>query len=145
MFLVLREHQTVCAYRLALCSDSGRRKDVKQNIIAAVVLTLILTALPSPSHGQAQQADQADQVQASPNQADQGNQVQSSTPATNKGCLAVQSIGSHGFRNIMLGGIAGALLSKEQYKVVALTDYPANIGDKFHGNDLQTIQSSGAR
>ena len=118
---------------------------MKQNIIAAVVLTLILTALPSPSHGQAQQADQANQVQASPNQADQGNQVQSSTPATNKGCLAVQSIGSHGFRNIMLGGIAGALLSKEQYKVVALTDYPANIGYKFHGNDLQTIQSSGAR
>ena len=118
---------------------------MKQNIIAAVVLTLILTALPSPSHGQAQQADQANQVQASPNQADQGNQVQSSTPATNKGCLAVQSIGSHGFRNIMLGGIAGALLSKEQYKVVALTDYPADIGDKFHGNDLQTIQSSGAK
>ena len=105
---------------------------MKQNIIAAVVLTLILTALPSPSHGQANQADQA-------------NQVQSSTPPTNKGCLAVQSIGSHGFRNIMLGGIAGALLSKEQYKVVALTDYPANIGDKFHGNDLQTIQSSGAK
>ena len=79
---------------------------MKQNIIAAVVLTLILTALPSPSHGQAQQADQANQVQASPNQADQGNQVQSSTPATNKGCLAVQSIGSAMSMRPRVSGIA---------------------------------------
>jgi hypothetical protein len=73
---------------------------------------------------------------------------QASTPApqpASKGCLAVKPIGSHAFRNVMLFGVAGALVSKHQYQVVDAIDYPARIGQKFHGNDLQTIQSSGTR
>ena len=62
-----------------------------------------------------------------------------------KGCLAVVDSGSHAFRNILLGGVAGAIVSKKQYKVVDAKDYPAHIGQKFHGNDLQTIQTSGTR
>jgi hypothetical protein len=62
-----------------------------------------------------------------------------------KGCIAVSPVGSHAFRNIMLGGIAGAIVSKKQYKVVGVTDYPAHIGQKFHGNDLQTIQANGVK
>jgi len=61
------------------------------------------------------------------------------------GCIAVKSVGSHAFRNIMLGGIAGALISKQQYQVVDAVDYPAHEGQKFHGNDLQAIQGSGTR
>jgi hypothetical protein len=66
-------------------------------------------------------------------------------PALSKGCLAVVDAGSHAFRNIMLGGIAGALVSKKQYKVVDAKDYPARVGQKFHGNDLQTLQAGGTR
>ena len=62
-----------------------------------------------------------------------------------KGCLVVTDAGSHAFRNIMLGGIAGALISKKQYKVVDAVEYPATIGQKFHGNDLQTLQNGGTR
>jgi len=43
----------------------------------------------------------------------------------------------------MLGGIAGAVVSKQQYKVVDSVNYPAHEGQKFHGNDLQTMQSGG--
>jgi hypothetical protein len=71
--------------------------------------------------------------------------AQPSAAQPSKGCLAVTDAGSHAFRNIMLGGIAGALVSKKQYKVVDVVDYPAKIGQKLHGNDLQTIQTSGTR
>ena len=43
----------------------------------------------------------------------------------------------------MLGGIAGAVVSKAQYKVIDSVNYPAREGQKFHGNDLQTMQSAG--
>src|SRR5882762_10137010 len=66
-------------------------------------------------------------------------------PVASRGCLAVADAGSHAFRNIIIGGLAGALVSKKQYKVVDAKDYPAHIGQKFHGNDLQTIQTSGTR
>jgi hypothetical protein len=65
--------------------------------------------------------------------------------SASKGCLAVKDVGSHAFRNIMLGGIAGALVSKKQYQIVDAVDYPARIGQKFHGSDLQTLQSGGTR
>ena len=61
------------------------------------------------------------------------------------GCIAVKSVGSHAFRNIMLGGIAGALISKQQYEVVDAVGYPAHTGQKFHGNDLQAIQGNGTK
>src|SRR5713226_1663763 len=60
-----------------------------------------------------------------------------------KSCLTVVNAGSHAFRNIMLGGIAGAVISKAQYKVIDSVNYPAHEGQKFHGNDLQTMQTAG--
>jgi len=66
-------------------------------------------------------------------------------PAGSNGCLAVKPIGSHAFRNIMLAGVAGALISKQQYQVVDVVDYPTHVGSKFHGNDLQTISSNGTK
>ena len=66
-------------------------------------------------------------------------------PAGTNGCLAVKPIGSHAFRNIMLAGVAGALISKQQYQVVDVVNYPSHVGSKFHGNDLQTISSNGTK
>lgn len=66
-------------------------------------------------------------------------------PAGSNGCLAVKPIGSHAFRNIMLAGVAGALISKQQYQVVDVVNYPSHVGTKFHGNDLQTISSNGTK
>ena len=60
-------------------------------------------------------------------------------------CIAVKSAGSHAFRNIMLAGAAGALISKQQYEVVSAVNYPAKVGQKFHGNDLKTIQGDGTK
>ena len=37
-------------------------------------------------------------------------------------------MGSHAFRNIMLLGVAGAFISKQQYKVVDVAGYPARMG-----------------
>jgi hypothetical protein len=62
-----------------------------------------------------------------------------------KGCMAVRPMGSHAFRNVMLFGAVGAFISHEQYQVVDVMDYPSHVGQKYHGNDLQTIQSSGTR
>jgi hypothetical protein len=45
----------------------------------------------------------------------------------------------------MLAGVAGAVISKEQYKVLAVKDYPTHVGEKFHGGDLQTIQNNGTK
>jgi hypothetical protein len=71
----------------------------------------------------------------------QTSSTQASQPAK-KGCLVVRSVGSHAARNIMLFGVAGALISKQQYAVVDSEDYPARVGEKFHGNDLETISST---
>jgi hypothetical protein len=78
-------------------------------------------------------------------QAQTAQQPDKATSAPDKGCLAVQSVGSHAFRNIFLAGVAGGLISKEQYKVVKVVNYPAKNGQKFHGNDLQVIQNNGTK
>jgi hypothetical protein len=62
-----------------------------------------------------------------------------------KGCLAVEDAGSHALRNIMLAGVAGALISNKQYKVVDFANYPAHLGQKFHGSGLQALQAGGTR
>jgi hypothetical protein len=46
-------------------------------------------------------------------------------------------------RNTVLRGIAGAVISKTQYKLVDSVNYPAHEGQKFHGNDLQMMRSEG--
>jgi hypothetical protein len=83
-------------------------------------------------------------AQAPPAASTQG-QPGAPQPVASRGCLAVTDAGSHAFRNIMLGGLAGALVSKKQYRVADAVDYPAKIGQKFHGNDLQTLQQGGTR
>jgi hypothetical protein len=72
-------------------------------------------------------------------------QANATTTETSKACLAVKDAGSHAFRNIMLAGVAGALISKKQYQVLDVVNYPATPGQKFHGNDLQTLQAGGTR
>jgi hypothetical protein len=69
----------------------------------------------------------------------------SATQQLVRGCMAVKPIGSHAFRNVVLFGVAGALISHAQYQVVDAVDYPAKIGQKYHGNDLQTIEGNGTR
>lgn len=112
----------------------------KAFFVLAVILGLTLAA----------QAQSASGSSTTPKESGNSNAASSSNttqPATSgdKGCLAVKSVGSHAFRNIMLGGVAGALVSKEQYEVMAAANYPAKIGQKFHGNDLQTIQNGGTK
>lgn len=80
-----------------------------------------------------------------PAQPDPPSQPQQSVQSHPKGCIAVQPMGTHAFRNIMLFGVAGAFVSKEQYKVVDVTGYPARMGQKYHGNDLQTVQGNGTK
>ena len=65
--------------------------------------------------------------------------------STSRSCLAVKDVGSHALRNIVLAGVAGALISKKQYQVVDVVDYPASPGQKFHGGDLQTLQTGGTK
>ena len=60
-------------------------------------------------------------------------------------CLVVKPIGSHAFRNVVLLGVAGALISHQQYRVIDAVNYPARVGQKYHGSDLQTITSSGTK
>jgi hypothetical protein len=74
-----------------------------------------------------------------------GKPVKAEDESPSQGCMAVKPIGSHAFRNIMLAGVAGALISKQQYQVVDVVKYPARVGQKFHGNDLQTIRSGGTK
>lgn len=74
-----------------------------------------------------------------------GNQTDSSYRTPSRGCMAVRPVGSHAFRNVMLLGVAGAFISHEQYQVVDVVDYPSHVGQKYHGNDLQTIESGGAK
>jgi hypothetical protein len=45
----------------------------------------------------------------------------------------------------MLLGAAGAFISKHQYKVVDVVDYPARVGQKYHGDDLHTLQGNGTK
>jgi hypothetical protein len=98
--------------------------------IIAVTLAAALSAAQQPGQPPqpVQPQPQAESIQSHP-----------------KGCIAVQPIGTHAIRNIALFGVAGAFVSKEQYKVVDVTDYPARVGQKYHGNDLQTVQGGGAK
>ena len=76
-------------------------------------------------------------------------QQQQSVPAQQppstqtESCITVLDPGSHAFRNTVLRGTAGAVISKTQYKLVDSVNYPAHDGQKFHGNDLQMMQSEG--
>lgn len=105
---------------------------VPDSVILAMVQAPKGMSRPAPSQPSDPSADQ----QTHPEHRDQ---------LSAKGCMAVKPIGSHAFRNVMLFGAAGAFISHQQYQVVDVMDYPSHVGQKYHGNDLQTIQSSGTR
>jgi hypothetical protein len=66
-----------------------------------------------------------------------GQSAQSSTSAQNKPCVIVQHEAGHAFRNVMLLGVAGAVISKERYKVVESNVAGLTAGEKMHGDELQ--------
>ncbi len=108
----------------------------------ALLVAVTLAALVSFAQQTAQPQPGAQPALTAPTQPQSGAQP---APTSSNGCLAVKPIGSHAFRNIMLAGVAGAIISKQQYEVVDVVNYPGRVGQKFHGNDLQTIQSSGTK
>jgi len=108
----------------------------------ALFVALTLAALFSFAQQPAQPQSGAQPV---PTPTAQPQSAAQPTSASSNGCLAVKPIGSHAFRNIMLAGVAGAIISKQQYEVVDAVNYPSRVGQKFHGNDLQTIQSGGTK
>jgi hypothetical protein len=105
----------------------ARRKRVKFSL--ALVALLILAAPPSFARQPAQRQSSVEQQAHKPGGS----------------CLAVRPIGSHAIRNVMLLGVAGALITHERYAVMDAVNYPARIGQKFHGSDLQTVSSSGTK
>jgi hypothetical protein len=123
-------------------AGAGERLIVLIKVRTAGTATVSPTSATSPSPTQESlpapqptgPAPQSPQQQSDPRPA-----------ASSSGCIAVKAIGSHALRNIMLAGVAGALISKQQYQVVDSINYPVEIGRKFHGNDLQTIQASGVK
>jgi len=109
-------------------------------VVVALAALLSSTRQSAQSQSGAQpQSSGQEEASAQPQHSAQPPQIPS------KGCLAVRPIGSHAIRNIMLAGVAGALISEKQYRVVDLVDYPGKIGQKLHGNDLQTLQTGGIK
>lgn len=105
----------------------------------------MLTSPQTPTQGPPQLAGSPAAAPTSPGQQPAAQQSDTRPPSASSSCIAVKTIGSHAFRNIMLGGVAGALISKQQYQVVDAIGYPVKIGKKFHGDDLQAIQASGTK
>ena len=63
--------------------------------------------------------------------------AQAQVPAAAKPCVIVEHEGGHTFRNVMLFGVVGAVISKERYKVVESNVAGLKPGDKMHGDELQ--------
>lgn len=64
-------------------------------------------------------------------------QAQAQAPAAVKPCVIVEHEGGHTFRNVMLFGVVGAVISKERYKVVESNVAGLKPGEKMHGDELQ--------
>jgi hypothetical protein len=77
-------------------------------------------------------------------QSAQPQQSQSQPPAQPKQCVIVEHEGSHAFRNVMLLGVAGAVISKERYKVLESNVAGISPGDRMHGEELQA-RTQGAK
>lgn len=57
------------------------------------------------------------------------------SPAAKPYVLVVRE-GSHWFRNTLLLGVSGAVISKERYDVVETTSNLFRVGEKMHGSEL---------
>lgn len=77
-----------------------------------------------------------------PAQPQQQSPTQSPTQA--RPCVIAQHEGSHAFRNMMLLGVAGAVISKERYKVLESNVAGITPGEKMHGDELQA-RTQGAK
>ena len=129
-----------------LCAAAQQASQPKSNDQAASQENQNAAPTQSDKNAAQPQAEQAPQPSDKDKDKDKDKPA-AAAPAgeKSKGCLAVKPIGSHAFRNIMLAGVAGALISKQQYKVTDVVDYPVPAGTKFHGNDLQTISQNGTK
>lgn len=145
-----------------LCSQSQQTSSSQPSSQAgtaqpgAATPTAAQPGTPKPAQPQSDSAAQPQaEKSAQPSDKNAASDKDSTKPMTattppavqvaSKGCLAVKPIGSHLFRNVMLLGVTGALISKQQYKVMDVVNYPVSVGTKFHGDDLQTISSSGTK
>jgi hypothetical protein len=93
-------------------------------VIAVAILMLSVTAAV------AAQQPSASEQQAQP-------QAHPQAPALVKPCVIVEHEGGHTFRNVMLFGVVGAVISKERYKVVESNVAGLKPGEKMHGDELQ--------
>ena len=134
-------------------TEIRRRAVMPFACIIAITLAAALSSAqqPAPTQqpAQAQQPAQSPQPasaqQPVPPQSAAVSPAPQSATSPSRGCLAVRDVGSHAVRNVMLLGVAGALISKKQYKVVKAVGYPAQPGQKFHGDELQTLQAGGTK
>ena len=120
----------------------------RNTLLPLVILMISASFAQQPTH--ATSSNQSSQASPQTPQEQASNQPAQPSPqpaplAQSKSCIAVKAIGSHAFRNIMLFGVAGALVSKQQYQVVDTVNYPARVGQKFHGSDLQTVAANATR
>jgi cytoskeletal protein RodZ len=135
----------------ALCAKAQQSSQPKSNDQPTQAQSASQSAQPQSDNAAQPQADKSaqpsDKNAASDKDAakPQTGTAPAAAPVAPKGCLAVKPIGSHAFRNVMLLGVTGALISKQQYQVKDAVNYPATVGTKFHGDDLQTISSSGTK
>jgi hypothetical protein len=61
-------------------------------------------------------------------------------------CIAVQELGRFGLRNANPADPAGGLISKKEYEVLDVVNYPDarfQIGRRLHGHELQSLQTEG--
>jgi hypothetical protein len=91
-------------------------------VIAVAILMLSVTAFAQQPSASEQQTQPRAQAQA---------------PALVKPCVIVEHEGGHTFRNVMLFGVVGAVISKERYKVVESNVAGLKPGEKMHGDELQ--------
>lgn len=69
-------------------------------------------------------------------QAQQTQNPPSEATQTAKPYVVVVREGSHWFRNTLLLGVSGAVISKERYDVVETTSNLFRVGEKMHGSEL---------
>ena len=95
-----------------------------RNVISAIAMAALMISVTVF----AQQPSASKQETQSPAQA---------VPAAAKPCVIVEHEGGHTFRNVMLFGVVGAVISKERYKVVESNVAGLKPGEKMHGDELQ--------
>jgi len=97
---------------------------MKKTLLATILLTVTAFS-QQPAQPQQQQSPAQASTQAKP-------------------CVIAKHEGSHAFRHMKLLGVAGAVISKERYKVLESNVSGITPGEKMHGDELQT-RTQGAK